>query len=136
MGIIELHHIFLLGNRTYMRILRTNDWILAETRFPKPAFDPHNRGFQRSWIIFEVKQMPASGEAEDYIPTHETIERETIIHLNVQSNELIPASVLRRFKAASHNAQTRPLHPAEKCALRFLQREIFSSRQSPLSQVA
>jgi len=136
MGIIELHHIFLVGNRTYMRILRTNDWILAKTRFPKPKFDPHKCGFQRSWIIFEVKEMPASGEAEDYIPTHETIERETIIHLNLQSNELIPRSVLDRFKAASRNAQLRPLHPAERCALRFLERELFSSRQSPLSQVA
>ena len=124
MGIIELHHIFLVASRTYMRILRSDDWILAETRFPKAKLDPHNLRLQRSWIIFKVKEMPPSGEAEAYIPAHETIERETIIQLNLESNELIPHSVLERFKTASRNGTIRPPDPAEQCALRFLEREI------------
>lgn len=142
MGIIELPHIFPLANpisRTaeiYMRILRTNDCVLAETRFPRPKINSHTRGFRRAWIIFSLITVDASGEGDDYVPAHETIDPKTIMQIQVETNEVIPPSVLERFKTASRHQHIRPLQPAEQYALRFLQKEFHPTDQTNLRNVA
>lgn len=136
MGIIELHHIFLLRNHTFMRILRSNHWILAETRFPKATINPETNLPRRSWVIFQVKPTPVSGTAENYIPPHETVDWESLIELNLESDQLIPSPVLQQFYTASRQEPLRPLHPAEQCALLFLERELKTGPKKHLSQVA
>jgi hypothetical protein len=136
MGVIELHHIFLLRNKTFMRILRTTDWILAETRFPKAALNLRTRIPQRSWVIFQVEIVPPSHDGDNHIPAHETIGRDTIIAIELESRLLLPPDVLQRFDAVSNHQTIRPIHPAEKCALQFLARELQTSFNGSLSPQA